>query len=35
LARGPGGWTVLRAARPGRYVLHVRFAVRTALDQVF
>lgn len=35
LARGPGGWTLLRAPRTGRYVLRVRFDLHTALDQIF
>ncbi len=35
LARGPGGWTLLRAPRPGDYALRIRFSLRTALGRVF
>ncbi len=35
LARAPGDWTLLRAGRPGRYVLRVRPTLRAALSQIF
>ena len=35
LERARGDWTLLRAARPGRYVLGVRPSLRAALSQIF
>ncbi len=35
LAPAPGGWTLLRADRPGRYVLRVRVGLRAALSHIF
>jgi hypothetical protein len=35
LTRAPGDWTLLRAARAGRYVLRVQPSLRTALSQIF
>jgi hypothetical protein len=35
LAPAPGGWTLLRADRPGRYVLRVRVGLGAALSHIF
>jgi hypothetical protein len=35
LSAAPGDWTVLRAPRPGRYVLRVRPSLSNALTRIF
>ena len=35
LERAAGDWTLLRAGRPGRYLLRVRPSLRAALSQIF